>query len=618
MASRSAYNTFVPYHNFRHVVDVLQATFSFLVAIGSLPRYPVESTETSKTESRKQSPLAALIKPVDALTLMIAAIGHDVGHPGVNNAFLVNLNAPLAQLYNDRSVLEAFHCAAYSQILRRHWPAAFSDRDMRGLMISSILATDMSLHFDYMKKLGRLQEKLAENGGTDGFNGRLLDEQKTLACSLIIKCADISNVVSLVLFPPMVSANLAQQARSFDVATQWTMILNEEWARQLLMEQDLSIPSALLSPPVREMVEIGKGLLGFMNTIVIPLFQGVADVLPDTSASLEQLLLNKSLWEHKLSEQDRHRKFSDDSLLSDGALSPRSLSIATPPMENEDGLPIEFAKIGTLSSRLARSRSEEASRSADLVKIFVDGIPHSTQDSDVDSANSRISPSHTLLETSGAFPSVSFISPEPKVNGHSSKPMLDSEGDMKHGEAPTRLSQSGHQETNGTETTLVAVNGYYAGESELSYDPVRSDLGRRNLANQSSSDTTDGRNSMPGSSDWVSQATSATTSRLPYSPSTRGTSVTSRESRDRLNANWDTKKYNGFFDIDNQHGRRDVEGLSPGTTSDTSEEASRQPRLLKHKSSLFRLPKFWHRKSSNEREAATVGGREKGEDSGRY
>lgn len=127
---------------------------------------------------------------------MITAIGHDVGHPGVNNAFLVHLNAPLAQLYNDRSVLESFHCAAYSQILRRHWLAAFEERGMRQLMISTILATDMGLHFDYMKKLGYLQEKLHENGGgTDGWNGRIIDDQRTLACSLLIKCADISNVV---------------------------------------------------------------------------------------------------------------------------------------------------------------------------------------------------------------------------------------------------------------------------------------------------------------------------------------------------------------------------------------------------------------------------------------
>ena len=196
VASRSAYNAFVPYHNFRHVVDVLQAIFHFLLQLGRLPPYPA----SNKTSDIPPSPIAALIRPFDALTLLITAIGHDVGHPGVNNAFLVTLNAPLAQLYNDRSVLESFHCAAYSQILRRHWPAAFQGVEMRQLMISSILATDMGLHFDYMKRLGFLQEKLHENGGTDGWNGRLIEEQRTLACSLLIKCADISNVVCVLIF----------------------------------------------------------------------------------------------------------------------------------------------------------------------------------------------------------------------------------------------------------------------------------------------------------------------------------------------------------------------------------------------------------------------------------
>jgi 3',5'-cyclic-nucleotide phosphodiesterase len=70
---------------------------------------------------------------------------------------------------------------------------------MRQLMISSILATDMGLHFDYMKRLGFLQEKLHENGGTDGWNGRQLEDYRTLACALLIKCADISNVVSQLL-----------------------------------------------------------------------------------------------------------------------------------------------------------------------------------------------------------------------------------------------------------------------------------------------------------------------------------------------------------------------------------------------------------------------------------
>jgi 3',5'-cyclic-nucleotide phosphodiesterase len=198
MASRTAYNEFVKYHNFRHVVDVLQALFHFLVRIGTLPRFP----PTDKDPSNKKSPIANLLKPFDALTLLISAIGHDVGHPGVNNAFLVALNAPLAQLYNDRSVLESFHCAAYSQILRRYWPKVFSDIAMRKLMINNILATDMGLHFKYMSDLGSLQEKIAHDKGvTDGWSVKICEEHKDLTCGLLIKCADICNVVSCNTLP---------------------------------------------------------------------------------------------------------------------------------------------------------------------------------------------------------------------------------------------------------------------------------------------------------------------------------------------------------------------------------------------------------------------------------
>lgn len=195
MACRKAYNDFVLYHNFRHIVDVLQAVFYFLLQIGILPPYP-----TGRHPNRTRlAPVATLLQPFDALTLLVSAIGHDVGHPGVNNAFLVALNAPLAQLYNDRSVLEAFHCAAYSQILRRYWPEAFSDIPMRKLMINSILATDMGLHFKYMVDMGNLQEKLAANEDSiDGWTPKALEEARDLCCGLLIKCADISNVVGII------------------------------------------------------------------------------------------------------------------------------------------------------------------------------------------------------------------------------------------------------------------------------------------------------------------------------------------------------------------------------------------------------------------------------------
>lgn len=191
-ASRAAYNSFVLYHNFRHAVDVLQSLFTFLLRIGALPPY---GADAAKKPLVPKSPVAALLKPFETLTLLIAAIGHDVGHPGVNNAFLVNLNAPLAQLYNDVSVLEAFHCAAFSQILRQHWPVAFESRPLRKLLISNILATDMALHARYIEDLGNLQAHFHSAETTDSWSPQQVDKYKVLISGLLIKCADISNVV---------------------------------------------------------------------------------------------------------------------------------------------------------------------------------------------------------------------------------------------------------------------------------------------------------------------------------------------------------------------------------------------------------------------------------------
>lgn len=163
-----------------------------LVQLGALPPYP---GSTLLPGSLNNTGLASLIRPVDALTLLIAAIGHDVGHPGVNNAFLVKLRAPLAQVYNDKSVLESFHCAAFSQVLQRHWPEVL-DPDMRRLMIDTILATDMGLHFDYMAKLDALKQQLQNTGAVDKWDEKTASATRTTLCSILIKCADISNVVS--------------------------------------------------------------------------------------------------------------------------------------------------------------------------------------------------------------------------------------------------------------------------------------------------------------------------------------------------------------------------------------------------------------------------------------
>ncbi|KAJ5142622.1 uncharacterized protein N7515_001409 [Penicillium bovifimosum] len=284
LACRAAYNSFVLYHNFRHAIDVLQSVFCFLLHIGALPPYgPIGQVSVPET------PITSLLTPFDSLTLLISAIGHDVGHPGVNNFFLVKLNAPLAQLYNDNSVLEAFHCAAFSQILRRHWPAAFKDHQLRKLLISSILATDMGVHQKFMQRMGSFQEKFAENNrSVEGWKPQDVDMYKTLVCGLLIKCADISNV-----------------ARPWKVAREWTQVLQEEFANQGEMEREVGMETALFGgpPELGNVYKLATGQIGFMSIFALPLFEGISDLLPQLQFTTDHIRHNQALWQELANEE---------------------------------------------------------------------------------------------------------------------------------------------------------------------------------------------------------------------------------------------------------------------------------------------------------------------------
>lgn len=314
-ACRAAYNSFVLYHNFRHAIDVLQSVFCFLLHIGALPPYePVGQVSVSK------SPIASLLSPFDALTLLISAIGHDVGHPGVNNFFLVKLNAPLAQLYNDNSVLEAFHCAAFSQILRRHWPAAFKDKQLRKLLISSILATDMGVHQKFMERMGSLQEKFHENHkSVAGWRPQDIEMYKTLICGLLIKCADISNV-----------------ARPWKIAEKWTQILQEEFANQGEMEKEVGMETALFGgpPELGNIYKLATSQIGFMSIFALPLFEGVSDLLPQLRFTADQICRNQAQWQQHANDELRKQGLPIEDP-AEVAISPRSHSPVASPDEDE-------------------------------------------------------------------------------------------------------------------------------------------------------------------------------------------------------------------------------------------------------------------------------------------
>lgn len=102
LSLRSAYHTRNGYHNFSHAIDVTQACYSFLVRMGLAPPlyllceddYDPNSGEGKRKWRRnravREGGMGELMRPMDVFALMVAAIGHDVGHPGLSNAYMVS------------------------------------------------------------------------------------------------------------------------------------------------------------------------------------------------------------------------------------------------------------------------------------------------------------------------------------------------------------------------------------------------------------------------------------------------------------------------------------------------------------------------------------------------
>jgi 3',5'-cyclic-nucleotide phosphodiesterase len=278
----------VHYHNWRHAVDVTQSIYSFLVFFGLCPSEDSNDRCTPQTSGIEQ-----VLTPLDGLILLVSAIGHDVGHPGVNNAFLVACNHPLAQMYNDKSVLENYHCAAYSQLLRRHWPKLATISGFRSTMISTILATDMQRHFDYMTQLEELKDKVSNNDvAMEDWSDKDKEHTRELIMAILMKAADISNV-----------------ARPFDVSATWAKILMDEFARQGELEAELGLPTCLFGgPPNKEdMLAAAQSQKGFMSLFGSPLFSGIAEIMPSVRCAFNTLESNQDTWDRKIRVEKQRR-----------------------------------------------------------------------------------------------------------------------------------------------------------------------------------------------------------------------------------------------------------------------------------------------------------------------
>lgn len=153
-----------PYHNFVHATDCTQTMFHFLTQCHMMTAIGIHELPT--------------------LALILGAAIHDVGHPGVTGRYLISISDPLAIQYNDSSPLENMHLATAFNI----WMKAGNNfterlpkvqfRELRRMIIETVLFTDNDKHFVLMEKLESLFSsgdinhlQPANNSSSSGPNG---------------------------------------------------------------------------------------------------------------------------------------------------------------------------------------------------------------------------------------------------------------------------------------------------------------------------------------------------------------------------------------------------------------------------------------------------------------
>lgn len=246
-----------PYHNAIHAADVFASLFYFYI----------------NTELRQFS------SQFDVTCLLISALGHDVGHPGVTNRFLIASRDKIAIQYNDISVLENMHCSIiFSLLANENFDilAEISNEDWancRSLIIGMILDTDLSKHFEICVKF-----KAKASMGA-GFDLGKLDD-KMLVYSMALKCSDIGH-----------------SAKCKELHLRWTGLVLEEFFMQGDTEKKLKIPVSMYCD--RNNTDVPKSQAGFIKNICIPLYENWCFYLKSSHIDLclKQLRDNFEYWD---------------------------------------------------------------------------------------------------------------------------------------------------------------------------------------------------------------------------------------------------------------------------------------------------------------------------------
>jgi len=255
------------YHNFKHGCDVCHTVYR-LVTVPQLPM---------------------VLSPLEVFSLLVGAIAHDVGHPGVNNVYMVKAKHELALLHNDKSPLENMHCAVLYEVLGKQATNIFVNlqesqwREARKIIINIILGTDMTHHFEQISKTQVFVEMNSDDtrsfcsGQKDEIDCFKEDKNRLFIMELVLHCSDISNPY-----------------KPFNICAKWADLVVEEFCRQGDKERAEGLE---ISPMCdRAAVNLCNMQMGFIEFVVAPLIIAFINVFPPLTEIGDQMLVNFTSW----------------------------------------------------------------------------------------------------------------------------------------------------------------------------------------------------------------------------------------------------------------------------------------------------------------------------------
>eukprot|EP00927_Polykrikos_kofoidii_P033705 TRINITY_DN28525_c0_g1_i1.p1 TRINITY_DN28525_c0_g1~~TRINITY_DN28525_c0_g1_i1.p1 ORF type:complete len:1190 (+),score=141.67 TRINITY_DN28525_c0_g1_i1:167-3736(+) len=268
--------TKAPYHNWFHAVDVTHFVLQLF------QRCSVE----------------AYFSSVDRFGLLTAAICHDIGHQGVNNAFLTETEHELALLYNDKSPLEMMHAAKLFEIVSVPKCSIFAwlaprkqFKEIRKVIVDSILHTDNAQHFVMIKEVEMLYEVHSDILQGIDVSHEDVASFPSPPVAEVFRTSDIRHqLTSLWLH----LADLSNAMKPFRISRIWAWNVLDEFFSQGDQEKTLGVPVQALND--REKVNPPFSQVGFIEFLVSPLLAAVVRVLPPTIVHAHELYVNAKTW----------------------------------------------------------------------------------------------------------------------------------------------------------------------------------------------------------------------------------------------------------------------------------------------------------------------------------